>query len=339
MTWYQPMDRSPHGVGRKLCVTACALVLTLTLAAAPVLAAASTSATAPTTSTASKTPVKQKTFATPEQAVDAIVNAAEKFDVEALKEILGPDGVDLVVTEDPVQDKNKAMAFAAKAREKKSILRDKSNPKVAILNVGNQDWPLPIPIVQKSGRWSFDSKAGRQEILYRRIGANELDALDVCHKYVEAQIAYAADLHDGSKMRQYAQRIISTPGKQDGLYWKNPDGSPGGPISEGMAKAIEEGYSPDKTSAYHGYYYHILKGQGAAAPHGEIDYVIKGMMIGGFALIATPAEYGVTGIQTFIVSADGIVYQKDLGENSLEIAKKIDRYDPDSTWQPTSDRW
>lgn len=330
MMGYPPIDRSARFAARTLRTAVCALGL-LALASAASLAATSTPAKAP--------PVKQKTFASPEEAVEAIVTAAEKFDVPALKEILGPDGEDLVVTEDPVQDKNKSTAFAARAREKKVIVRDKSNPKVAILNVGKEDWPLPIPIVESGGRWSFDSKAGRQEILYRRIGANELDALETCHNYVEAQVAYAMELHDGSKVRQYAQKILSTPGKQDGLYWKNPDGSPGGPVSEGAAKAIAEGYSLDKSSAYHGYYFKVLKGQGPAAPHGEIDYVIKGMMIGGFALIATPAEYGVTGIQTFIVSPDNIVYQKDLGEDSLEIAKKIDRYNPDSTWQPTDDRW
>jgi len=320
MTRSMEIARSMHPLERWLLAAVCCFAM------APTLFAAAPAA-------------KQKTFATPEEAVDALLMAAEKYDVAALKEILGPDGADLVVTEDPVQDKNKAATFAAKAREKKQIVRDPDDPKVATLNVGSLDWPLPIPIVQSGGRWFFDSKAGRQEILYRRIGENELDAIETCRKYVEAQRQYALDIHEGSKIRQYAQKILSTPGKQDGLYWKNPDGSPGGPVSEGAARAISEGYSLDKASAYHGYYFHILKGQGPAAPLGELDYVIKGVMIGGFALIATPAEYGVTGIQTFIVSHDGIVYQKDLGENSLAIARKIDKYNPDSTWQPTEDSW
>jgi len=313
-------------------IAACALGVTLALGAAPAPAAAPSSAPAPAAP-------KQKTFDTPEKAVEALVGAAEKFDVPALKEILGPDGVDLVVTEDPVQDKNKAAGFAAKAREKSQIVRDASNPKIATLNIGNLDWPLPIPIVQKNGRWSFDTKAGRQEILYRRIGGNELDAIEVCRNYVNAQMQYSLELHDGSKVHQYAQKILSSPGKQDGLYWKNADGTPGGPISEAAAHAIAEGYSLDKVSAYHGYYFHVLKGQGRHAALGELDYVIKGMMIGGFALIATPADYGVTGIQTFIVSHDGIVYQKDLGEDSLALARKIEVYDPDPSWQPTNDKW
>ena len=214
-----------------------------------------------------------------------------------------------------------------------------SNPGRATLEVGNESWPLPLPLVRIGGKWYFDAKAGHDEILFRRVGANELDAIEVCHGFVEAQKEYALDPHDDSGVRQYAQRIISTPGKQDGLYWKNADGSPGGPVSEPVAKAIEEGYSVDTLSAYHGYYFHVLKGQGPAAHLGQMDYVIDNMMIGGFALIATPAAYGVTGVQTFIVSYDGVVYQKDLGPDSLTLAKKIDRYNPDKTWRRTTDGW
>lgn len=304
-------------------------------------AADSANAPAPPDQAASTTPapVNQKTFSRPEEAVEALVTAAEKFDVAALKEILGPDGVDLVVTGDPVLDKNQATAFAARAHEKLEIVRDPAKPNVVTLQIGAQDWPVPMPIVERDGRWLFDTKAGREEILYRRIGANELDAIAACRNYVDAQKDYALDLHDGSTVHQYAQKIISTPGKQDGLYWKNADGSSGGPLGEEAARAIAEGYSLEKASAYHGYYFHVLKGQGPHAPLGEIDYLIKGMMIGGFALIATPADYGVTGIQTFIVSHEGIVYQKDLGENSLDIARNIELYDPDPSWQPTEDSW
>src|SRR4029079_2153286 len=172
------------------------------------------------------------------------------------------------------------------------------------------------------GKWYFDAKAGREEILFRRVGANELDAIEVCRGFVEAQKEYALTLHDDSTVPQYAQRIISTPGKQDGLYWKNADGTAGGPISESVARAIEEGYATETPSEYHGYVFHVLRGQGPAAPLGQLDYVIDGAMIGAFALMATPAEYGVTGVQTFIVSYNGIVYQKDLGPDSASLARQ-----------------
>jgi len=283
--------------------------------------------------------VAQKGFAKPKEAAEALVKAAENFDVPALLEILGPDGRDLVSSEDPVGDKKISLAFAALAREKQSVSKDPSDKNRYILSVGDQDWPMPIPIVKRSGKWFFDSKAGRDEILYRRIGTNELNAIEVCRGFVEAQLEYASSIHDDSGIRQYAQKLLSTPGKQDGLYWENADGTPGGPIGKGVAKAIEEGYSLSPGSAYSGYYFRLLKGQGPDAPMGELDYIIKGMMIGGFALIAVPAEYGVTGIQTFIVSHDGIVYQKDLGPDSINIARQIERYNPDKTWTRTEDQW
>ena len=214
-----------------------------------------------------------------------------------------------------------------------------AHPNRATLQVGQEHWPLPVPLVKIAGKWYFDARTGRDEILFRRVGANELDAIEVCRGFVEAQQDYALDLHDGSPIHQYAQRIISTPGKQDGLYWKNADGTDGGPISEAVAKAIQEGYAVDTASAYHGYMFQVLKGQGPAAPLGELDYVIGDAMIGGFALIATPAEYGVTGVQTFIVNHNGIVYQKDLGTDSVTLAKQITRYDPDKTWIRTNDAW
>jgi hypothetical protein len=281
----------------------------------------------------------QKEFATPEEAATALIEAATRFDVPALREIFGPDGLDFVSSEDPVQDKSYSLAFAALAKEKNSVALDPANSKRAILSVGNEDWPLPVPIVKKGGKWHFDSGAGRDEIIFRRIGANELNAIQVCRGFVEAQQAYASTLHDGARINQYAQRLISTPGKQDGLYWTNADGTPGGPISEPVARAIDQGYTLARDSAYRGYYFHMLKGQGPAAPMGELDYIVKGMMIGGFALIAVPAEYEVTGVQTFIVNHDGIVYQKDLGPDSLKLAQQIERYNPDKTWRRTDDEW
>ncbi len=281
---------------------------------------------------------EQKGFDTPKLAADALIQAAENFDVPALKEILGPESEDIVSSEDAVQDKNRAVAFAAIARVKSSIEVDPKNPNSATLSVGNEDWPLPIPIVKRSGKWYFDTKAGREEILRRRIGANELDVIAICHGFVYAQEEYASQKHDGSIVNQYAQRIISSPGKQDGLAWKNADGTWGGPVGEAAAMALEQGYT-DKSQPFHGYYFKVLKGQGPAAPLGEMDFMVGGAMIGGFALAAAPAEYGVTGIQTFIVSHTGIVYEKDLGPETLKEFKGMERFNPDKTWTETDDEW
>ena len=279
---------------------------------------------------------KQKRFASPEQASEALIAAAEKFDVPALKEILGPDGVDLVVTEDPVQDRTQAQNFAAKAREKMGLEKDPKKSTRVTLTVGDDDWPLPIPLVKDGSQWRFDTKAGRQEVLYRRIGQNELDAIEVCKGYVEAQHEYASEKHDGATINQYAQRVLSTPGKHDGLAWQDADGSWQGPVGEGIARVIAEGYT-DKIEPYHGYHFRILKAQGKHASFGEIDYVVKGVMIGGFALVASPAEYRVTGVKTFIVNQDGIVYEKDLGPHTKQAVKEMWRFDPDPSWHPVAD--
>jgi len=197
---------------------------------------------------------KQKEFDSAEQAADALIQVAANFDVAAAKGILGPDSEDIVSSKDAVQDKNRAAAFAAKAKEKTSIEIDKKDPNRAILVVGNDDFPLPIPIAKRKGKWSFDTKLGREEILNRRIGANELDAITICRGFVEAQKEYAQEKHDDAKVNQYAQRVISTPGKHDGLAWKNADGTWGGPIGEEVAKALEQGYAPQsQPQPYHGY--------------------------------------------------------------------------------------
>ena len=278
-------------------------------------------------------------FPTAQAAANALIQAAANFDEPALVAMFGPDGKDLVSTEDSVRDKSYALAFASLAHEGHAVVVSPENPGRATLQVGRERWPLPVPLVRIAGKWYFDARTGHDEILFRRVGANELDAIEVCRGFVEAQRDYALDLHDDSRIHQYAQRIISTAGKQDGLYWRKGDGTDGGPISEAVAKAIEEGYAVETASAYHGYLFHVLKGQGPAAPLGELDYVIGDAMIGGFALIATPAEYGITGVQTFIVNHDGIVYQKDLGPDSVTVAKEISRYNPDKTWNRTNDAW
>jgi hypothetical protein len=275
--------------------------------------------------------VGAKTFDTPQQAADALVAAAEKFDEDALEEIFGPGGDDIYLSGEYPQDRQRASSFATEAREKKSVSVDPKKGNRAFLLVGDEDWPFPVPIVKLGDKWAFDAKAGRLELLYRRIGSNELDAIDICRGYVEAQHDYSLQKREGYDANQYAQRIVSTPGKQDGLAWQNSDGSWSGPIGEKIARAIEQGYSGG-AEPYHGYFFKILKGQGPAAPLGQMDFVVKGIMIGGFALVAAPAEYGVTGLKSFIVSHDGVVYEKDFGSVTLNEFIKMERFNPDRSW-------
>jgi Protein of unknown function (DUF2950) len=336
------------------CALAATFVLILIACALPGFAA-------PQSQPAAQAPAQgPQAFDTPQQAAEAVIKAAAEYNVPELMAIFGPDGEDFVSGGDQVQDRNNAIEFAKEAQTKNSItmeapkpgqpvsvvgqtsgsstITSAPTPNRATIIVGEEEWPFPVPLIKKNGKWYFDSKTGRQNILYRRIGANELDAIQVCRGYVDAQREYSLTIHDDSGVNQYAQKIFSTPGKQDGLYWKNPDGTSGGPIGEAVAKALEEGYSTGK-SGFHGYYFKILKGQGPAAPMGKLNYVIEGIMIGGFALVAVPAEYRVTGVKTFIVSNDGIVYQRDLGPDSLNIVKNMELYNPDKTWQATDDQW
>ena len=277
-----------------------------------------------------------QTFDSPEKAGDALLDAAEKFNVTSLIRIVGPKGEDLVLTGEYAQDRERAQEFAAQGRKKKQVALDPKSDTRAYLLVGEEDWPFALPIVKRDGRWSFDAAAGRQELLYRRIGSNELDAIEICEGYVEAQFDYAYRKRQGYTAPQYAQNIIATAGKEDGLAWKNPDGSWGGPIGERIAEAIQQGYDL-KADPYHGYFFKVLKAQGAAAPLGAMDYVVEGIMIGGFALVAAPAEYGETGVKTFMVSHTGVVYEKDLGPGTLEEFQKMERFNPDKSWAPVAD--
>lgn len=275
-------------------------------------------------------------FDTPEAAVSSLVDAAAKYDVAALKKILGTKGAKLVTSPDSVSDRIDATTFAELARANQRLEYDSARTTV-VVSVGDLDWPMPIPVVQHANKqWSFDPELGTEEILLRRIGRNELDAIQISRGYVEAQKEYALEKHDGALVNQYAQRVVSTPGKQDGLAWQTPDGTWAGPVGEVIARVIEEGYRQG-ANPYHGYYFKILTGQGPAAPLGEMDFMVDGAMIGGFALVAAPAEYLVTGVKTFIVSHDGIVYEKDLGEKTLEEFKAMTRYNPDSTWRQVPD--
>jgi len=303
---------------------------------APVLLVAQQSTAKESSAATADAAGSPKGFDTPQQAVDALLVAADRFDETALMHIFGPDGVDIIFSGEVVQDRKRAADFAARAHEKETVSVDPKTGNRAFLLVGNEEWPFPVPIVKSSGKWYFDSKAGRQELLYRRIGANELDAIQVCHGYVEAQEEYALQPREGYDVNQYAQRIISTPGKQDGLAWQNSDGTWEGPIGEEIAKAISQGYT-SREEPYHGYFFKVLKGQGPDAPLGQMDYVVKGVMIGGFALVAAPAEYRVTGVKTFIVSNDGVVYEKNFGPTTLDEFKKMEFFNPDSSWSPVGE--
>ncbi len=278
---------------------------------------------------------KQKSFKSPEEAAKALAIAIKGDDLKELMAIFGPTGKELVFSGDEVADKTGRDRFV-KAYEQMNKLVSEGDKKI-ILHVGTEDFPFPIPIVRKGENWFFDTKAGKEEILNRRIGRNELNAIQVCLAYVDAQREYVLKDRDGNKLLEYAQRFISTKGQKDGLYWEAKEGEEESPLGPLVAKAAAEGYlgkkSGDRRTPYHGYYYRILKAQGKNAPGGEYDYVVKGKMIGGFALLAYPAEYGNSGVMTFIVNQDGVVYEKDLGKGTEKTATAIRKFDPDTTWK------
>jgi len=275
----------------------------------------------------------QRTFSTPEEAAQALVDAAAQNDTAALLKLFGPGGKDIVQSGDPADDKAMREEFASRARARLQVEPDHDNPDRVILVVGDQNWPLPVPLIRKNGQWHFDGAAGRVEVLARRVGRNELAAIDVCRGYVEAQMEYASRDRDAHGMLKYAQHIVSSPGKKDGLYY---EGEPENlvPKSFADAAAVLLQAQGKKPVPYHGYFFHILKSQGPDAQGGAMDYVVKDAMIGGFALVAWPAEYGVSGIQTLIVNHRGIVYEKDLGSQTATLARQMTRFNPDKTWKP-----
>jgi Protein of unknown function (DUF2950) len=280
----------------------------------------------------------QKTFATPTQAVQALVKAATDGDQDEMMAVLGEDGKDLVYSGDPVQDKAGMESFVKSYETKHSIIEQ--DAKTRILEVGANNWQMPIPIVNDGGKWRFDTASGRQELLYRRIGHNELGAMAACRGYIDAQKDYAAVGHDGLPAGIYAQKWISSEGKQDGLYWENAEGEPASPAGPLLAQASEEGYATGegaKGQPYHGYFYRILKAQGPAAKGGAKSYLSDGKLTDGVAMVAFPAQYKVSGVMTFIINQRGIVYQKDLGEKTEEIARAMTDYNPDSTWKKVVD--
>jgi hypothetical protein len=253
--------------------------------------------------------------------------------------VLGDEGKELVYSGDAVQDKKGMQGFVKAYKTKHALVEQ--DAKTQILQVGAKDWPLPIPIVNDGGKWRFDTAAGKQELLVRRIGHNELGAIAVSRGFIDSQQDYAAAGHDGLPAGAFAQRLMSEPGKQDGLYWETNEGEPTSPAGPFLADAGGQGYAPEvlggKSEPYHGYLYRILKAQGAAAQGGAKSYLVDGKLTGGVGLVAYPAEYRVSGVMTFIVNQRGIVYQKDLGEKTEEIAGAMTEYNPDSTWTKVID--
>jgi hypothetical protein len=263
----------------------------------------------------------QRTFATPEEAIQATIDAAEHNDTAALLQIFGPGGKDIVQSGDPGEDKDLRAEFARAAHEKLDLERDPLMPDKVSFTVGGDEWPFPVPVVRRDGKWQLDASAGRMEILARRIGQNELTAMEVCRGYAEAQLEFAASPHDGDRLLKYAQRVVSSNGKKDGLDDL---------VSPGFAAASD---SKKKPEPYHGYYFRLLRSQGPDAPGGAFDYVVNGRMIGGFALVAWPAEYGVSGILTLIISHDGVVFERDLGSTTPTLARQMTRFNPDRNWR------
>jgi hypothetical protein len=276
----------------------------------------------------------QESFKTPEAAVEALGTAAKSDDSrKALLTVLGQGGADIVSSGDPVADDATRQRFLDSYDAKHQVTMEGDDK--ATLIIGQDDFPFPIPLVRKDDMWRFDTAAGRREILYRRVGRNELDAIQAALAYVDAQNDYADKDRTGAGPGVYAQRIVSEPGKKNGLYWPAAQGGDESPLGELVAQATAQGYrvgGERERAPYHGYYFKVLTKQGPDAPGGALDYVVRGKMIGGFALVAYPAQYGNSGIMTFLVNHNGVVYQKDLGARTTEIAERMSAYNPDQSW-------
>ena len=276
---------------------------------------------------------QQKAFKSPEESVKSLMEAVKANDTKGMLVIFGPAGKEIISSGDKVQDKAAGERFV-KAYETMNKLEKETDSKMTLV-VGEEEWPFPVPIVKKGESWIFDTLAGKEELINRRIGRNELNTIQVCLAYVDAQREYARMDPDNDHLREYAQKFGSTKGKKDGLYWQVKEGEEQSPLGLLAARAVREGYTKtsDKPEPYYGYYYRILKAQGKNAAGGAYDYVVKGKMIGGFALVAYPAEYGSSGVMTFIVNHDGVVYEKDLGAETAKIASAMTKFDPDQTWK------
>jgi hypothetical protein len=271
-------------------------------------------------------------FNTPDEAVTAFVTALEQYDMPRLKALLGPASEALLQSSDPVQDKGDREQFLSAYKAKHSLADDGADRKILV--VGNEDWPMPIPIVKREGKWAFDGEAGVDELIYRRVGANELGAIDTCRGLVAAQIEYASEGRDGDPPGIYALKLLSDEGLHNGLYWPTAEGEPPSPAGPFVAGAAGEGYrrGAGATEPYHGYYYRLLYAQGPNANGGAREYFKDGLLTEGFAIIAWPADYGASGVMTFIVNQDGVVFQKDLGEDTATAVQAIQAFDPDGSW-------
>jgi hypothetical protein len=271
-------------------------------------------------------------FTSPEEAVQMLVAALKAGDTKAMVGILGPQSKPLIDSGDPVADRASWQRFVESYEQAHALVKQGD---ATVLQIGSDEWPFPIPLVEREGSWHFDTASGEQEILDRRIGRNELSVMQVCLAYVDAQREYYLRNPQGAKLAQYAQKAASSPGKRDGLYWPTKEDDAPSPLGPFIAQARGEGYKQAGTGAgapYHGYYYRILKAQGPDAPGGAYDYVVRGAMLGGFALVAYPAEYRNSGVMTFIVNHDGVVYEKDLGPDTAAAARAMTMFNPDSTW-------
>jgi hypothetical protein len=278
------------------------------------------------------TAAKQQTFASPEEGVRALVDAAKSNDTKKILDVLGPDAKSLIDSGDPVSDRETRERFVKSYEESNKLV--KSGEIKVVLETGKDDWPFPIPLVKQGDAWRFDTNAGKEELINRRIGRNELDVIQVCLAIVDAEREYYGRDPDGDSLLQYAQKLISTKGKRDGLYWETKPGEEPSPLGSLVAQARAEGYkgAGGKPVPYHGYYYKLLTGQGKDAPGGAYDYLVRGKMMGGFGVVAYPAQYGSSGIMTFTVNQDGVVYQKDLGAKTASVAQSMTKFNPDKTW-------
>jgi hypothetical protein len=275
----------------------------------------------------------QKTFASPGEAAQAMIAAAKADNTDALLQIFGPEGKELISSGDDVADKNSRNNTAQRYEQLHRLVREPDD--TVTVYMGAENWPFPIPLVKKGNAWYFDTPAGKQEVLYRRIGKNELTTMDVLHAIVDAQKQYQSATHDGETVKQYAVKIVSDPGKHNGLYWKVAAGEPESPIGPLIADAVSAGYTKKQggPTPFHGYIYKHLNSQGSAAAGGAKEFMADGKMTGGFGVLAYPAEYRNSGVMTFMVNQDGIVYQKDLGPDTAKIAAAMTQYNPDPSWQ------
>jgi hypothetical protein len=284
---------------------------------------------------AAPTTTAQKTFASPQEAAKAFATACEQQDTKAMLNLLGPGGEELVNSGDEVQDNHRRERFAALSKESLEIRPDPIHLERFLVYVGNRSWPLPIPIIKEGDSYRFDTSGAKADILARRIGRNELDAIELLRSFVQAQIDYAYSDLNSSGMRDYAQKIISDPGTRNGLYWEAKEGEPASPIADLVAHAMEQGYelpAPGQRFIYHGYEFRVLKAQGPNAVGGSRDYVVRGEMIGGFAFVAYPADYAVSGVKAIVVNQDGVVWEKDMGDKTRTLAAAIKIYNPDKSW-------